>query len=145
MLRVVRCCSVIQRCVDADLTAQDLPEHHPVPRQTVQRVSESGRAVVLEAEMSDPGKSIAEQWREQQPPRASPEQHCGKHHQHARRSDEMQSAALQISVLSQVEGIESGEALESLRAVGGWGGHGHSGAAAEDLDGTPRGGMIGAR
>src|SRR3974390_2066377 len=45
---------------------QNLPVHHPIAGEAVERVGEGRRAVVLEEEMPDPGEAVAEHRQQQQ-------------------------------------------------------------------------------
>ena len=44
--------------LERQLAGEDLPEHHPVAHQTVEGMGKSGRAILLEEQMAEPGKAI---------------------------------------------------------------------------------------
>src|SRR5690348_13454094 len=98
-----------------DPPPQDLPEHHPVADQAVERMPERRRAVLLVDEVAEPGESVAAKRCAEQPPRV-PEndgQHHGRDHQPGTR--EVQAPAAAIGVLAQIVGIELAEAGEARR------------------------------
>src|SRR5690554_6031131 len=94
---------------------QDVFEHHEVTEQAVKRILKGRGAVLLEEEMPDPGKGVAEQRHSEQP---SPglSQQCGNESRQGQHgAHEMQHPAGGIAMLSQVEWVEFPETPELLR------------------------------
>src|SRR5690348_9456256 len=96
-----------------DPPPQDLPEHHPVADQAVERMPERGRAVLLVDEVAEPGESVAAKRCAEQPPRVPEDdgQHDRRDHQPG--TCEVQAPAAAIGVLAEIVRIELAEAGEA--------------------------------
>src|SRR3546814_19464248 len=53
---------------EANATGEDVLEHHPVPRERVERMLERRRPVLLEEEVPHPGEAVAAHQHAKQPP-----------------------------------------------------------------------------
>src|SRR5262245_54358391 len=78
-------------------------------------MAEGRGAVLLEEEMSDPGKTVTTDQCGQQPPRVLLGEGDHQQRQHAAAAEEMQAATGAVAVLAQVERIELSKALELPR------------------------------
>src|SRR5687767_9732802 len=99
---------------ELDPSGQDVPEHHPVTDEGIERMLEGGGPVSLEEEMTDPCEAVtAEQGSEQVPGIAAPDcdrQQC----QHPAAAYEVQATRSAIAVLAQVERVELTKARKSV-------------------------------
>src|SRR3546814_1109165 len=75
---------------EANATGEDVLEHHPVPRERVERMLERRRPVLLEEEVPHPGEAVAAHQRAKQPPGiAGHDRH--RHQQIGEHTSELQS------------------------------------------------------
>src|SRR3546814_812372 len=98
---------------EANATGEDVLEHHPVPRERVERMLERRRPVLLEEEVPHPGEAVAAHQRAKQPPGIAGHDRHRHQRQHAAAADEMQPPRGAVGVLAQVERVELAEAGEA--------------------------------
>lgn len=85
---------------------QHFPEHHEVAHQAVDGVGECCRSVLLDEEMTNPGKTVACQWHcPEERPLAGDQGHQGDG-QHQCGAAKMEAAVGAVTVLSQVERVK---------------------------------------
>ena len=89
------------------------PPHAEIAGEAVERIAESRRPVVLEAEMPEPREAVAAEQRAQQPPGLAGGDECQQAQHRTPGADVMQRARHRVAVFAQVERIELREAAEA--------------------------------
>jgi len=88
---------------------ENLPEHHEITSQTVERVGERGRLVFLEEEVSHPGKSVTGERHSQEEQIVLGEEGNESDGDNQKRTAEVQAAIGFVLMLREIERVKLGE------------------------------------
>ena len=100
--------------LELHLARENIFVHHPVAHEAVQRVRKGSRLVLLEEEVTDPGKAVPGEGNGPEPHPVLRQQ-CEEHERkHQSAANEMQAPIDSVLMFAEVERIELGKASETL-------------------------------